>query len=132
MLLAWLTMSWFGWEYITSTSLFWSAGTSWAWSVMMLKISLSSGGLTLPYHFGFGVSTTDWSFVYLLTMNGPPDQVGTFLSNHRNEACRPAALPSSPCCLAMCAGYSVPNMLCQSANGLAITTVTVLPPSEPL
>src|SRR3954469_14311238 len=115
---------------MTETSWFCRAVGSCVWSVMIRKISWSRLGLAAPYHLGFGFSVIEVSFLYAVILYGPPDQSGTFLSNHWNDALMPAGLPSSPCCLAMCAGSRAPNMLCQSANGVFMTTVTVLPLSE--
>src|SRR6476646_5548193 len=117
---------------MTWTSSFCNAGTSCVWSVTIRKISLSRLGLVAPYHFGFGVSVIEASFVYPVILYGPPESVGRFLSNQVIDAARPVGVPSSPCCSAMCAGYIVANMAFQSANGFDITTVTVLPLSDPV
>src|SRR5438132_10283649 len=114
------------------TSLLVRAATSWVWSVMMRTTSLSRLGLTFPYHFGFGTSVTDVSLTNDWTMYGPPEYVGWFASSQVTASPRPLAVVRSPCCAAMCAGYSELNMLCQSRYGDFMTTVIVLPLSEPV
>src|SRR5690242_20412667 len=96
---------------MTWTSLFCSAGTSWVWSVMMRKTSLSSFGFSLPYHLGFGVSVTEVFLSWALMMYGPAETGSGLSVNHFQDAAR------SPCCLAMCAGYMSPNGPFQSAYG---------------
>src|SRR6266511_3592749 len=66
-----VTMSRLGWMTKALISLFCSAGTSWAESTTNWKMILSSDGLVLPYQFGFGTSSTDFSLFQLPILYGP-------------------------------------------------------------
>ena len=76
------------------------------WSMMNLKTTLSSAGLTLPYHLSFFFSTSDWSLLNVSIISGPPDQVGTVSLNQLAALLTPSGLfRSKPCLVARWAGY---------------------------
>src|SRR6266508_5842674 len=66
-----VTMSRLGWMTNALISLFCNAGTSCAESTTNWKMILSSDGLVLPHHLGFGTSSTDFSLFHVLILNGP-------------------------------------------------------------
>src|SRR6266508_1519413 len=124
-----VTMSRLGWMTKALISLFCSAGTSWAESTTNWKMILSSDGLVLPYQFGFGTSSTDFSLFQLPILYGPAVHVVS-LSIALKPASSVLSLLTSPDFAKMCAGSSV-NRPFQSGYGVLYFTVTVLPPSEP-
>src|SRR5215468_2068751 len=100
---------------------------------MYLNVIDFSVGLSLPYHFGFGVNVADccdWKFD---RMYGPPEYAVGGASHSLNAASSCASVSMPPACaFAYHAGNIPLNKPCQSENGVLNTTVTVSPLSVPV
>ena len=97
---------------------------------MIRNTRVAKPGPAAPNHRGLGTSVTAVLGSNLLTMYGPPDQVGTVLLKYAVAADSSAFVSVPPFAFAMWNGKIGPNRLFQSVYGVENTTVAVLPLSE--